>query len=250
MTPRVVQAALLVAGLSLLALLGSAQAPLPQGPPQVADCDPKPFATNVDADRQEISVAFDRPMAATTGFVPIRFMGCNPIPRNTQPRWDPTGTICSVPVVLQPDVTYALCVNTSRNRGFTDQAGTPALGFTWVFATGERTDDQLPPRVVSSEPAFGATNVDFRLREVKVTFSRPVAPDDFSWVLQRGCGEYPGTRDGQLSLSEDRLTATMPVRLSPGTVYALSVNDIDYCGYKDTFGRVVAPYGLWFRTAN
>jgi len=222
----------------------------PNLPPHVIDSNPKPFATNVDPNLKEIAVTFDRPMAATAGFTGLRFLGLYPAGRDAQPHWDATGTVCTLPVNLEPDVTYALALNTSRNRGFTDQAGVPAVGTAWIFATGQRTDDQLPPRVVESNPPLGATNVDFRLRQITVTFNRPVAPGDFSWVIQRGSGEYPAPRGGALTLSDDRLTATLEVRLSPGTVYALSVNDVDYCGYKDTLGRPVVPFGWSFKTAD
>ena len=45
------------------------------------------------------------------------------------------------------------------------------------------------------------------------------------------------------------MTATLEVRLSPNTVYALGVNDVSYFGYKDTKGRPVLPFGLCFKTA-
>ena len=225
------------------------QAP-PVIPPHVVDCNPKPFAANVSADLKEISVTFDRPLAPTTGFVGLRFLGLDPTAKDAQPKWDAAGTTCALPVQLAPDVTYALSVNTSKERGFADTQGTPAVPFAWVFATGARTDDQLPPRVVKSDPPPGATDANFRLRKISVTFSRPVAPGDFSWVQLRGCGEYPGVRGGALTLSDDRLTATIDVRLNFGTVYALSINDLQYPGYKDTFGRPVVPYGWWFKTAD
>ena len=239
----------------LAVAVGSTQpAPAPQAPglvpPHIVACNPEPFATNVSADLKEVSVTFDRPMAANSGFTGLRFLGVYPAARDAQPRWDATGTTCTLPVELAPDVTYALAANTSKDRGFADRSAVPALAFAWIFATGERTEEQLPPRVVKSDPPLGATDVDFRLRQISVAFNRPVAPGDFSWTLQRGSGEYPGTRGGAMTLSDDRLTATIEVRLSPGTVYALSLNDLYYCGYKDTYGRPVVPYGWWFKTAD
>lgn len=244
----------MLAGIAVLWLLAAAcvsQAP-EQLPPRVIDCSPKPFEANAEAFLPEISITFDRPMntSSRSGFGSIRFLGVFPADRNAQPAWDATGTICSLPVQLEPDVTYAVAVNTSKQRAFTDQAGVPALGFAWVFATGARTDDDFPPHVVSSDPPLGAADVDFRKREISVTLNRAVAPGDYSWVLMKGSGEYPGTRGGaKPRLSDDRLTATLEVRLSPGTVYALGVNDVYYCGYKDTKGRPVLPFGWCFKTA-
>ena len=69
-------------------------------------------------------------------------------------------------------------------------------------------------------------------------------------MLQQGSGEYPGPRGGgPPGLSDDRRTVSLEVRLSPGTVYALGVNDLYYYGYKDTKGRPVLPFGWCFKTA-
>ncbi|MEA3402757.1 MAG: hypothetical protein U9R79_16070 [Armatimonadota bacterium] len=60
----------------------------------------------------------------------------------------------------------------------------------------------------------------------------------------------PGVRDGDgPQVSEDRMTATLPVRLSPGSVYAIGLNDSFYPGYKDLYGRPVIPLGICFKTA-
>lgn len=219
-------------------------------PPHVIDCTPKPFETMVDPNLEAVTVTFDRPMGPETGFDGIRFLGVYPAQRDVEPTWDATGTVCSLPVQLEPDVSYAVAANTSKQRKFADANGVPAAGFAWMFATGERNEEDFPPYVVESDPPTGATDVDFRMREITVTFSRPVAPGDYSWVIQRGSGTYPGVRGGEMSLSEDRLRASMEVRLSPGTVYALGVNDLYHCGYKDTKGRPVLPFGWCFKTAD
>ena len=235
----------------VLSTVSFAQAPT-ELPPRVIECSPKPFATNVDPKIQQITITFDRPMnkASAPGFGALRFAGVYPAPMKAQPTWDATGTICSLPVTLEPDVTYAVAVNSSKQRTFVDDKGIPALGFAWAFATGERAAEDFPAYVVKSDPPLGAKEADFRKQEITVTFSRPVAPGDFSWVLQRGSGEYPGAREGEAPrLSTDRLTATLEVRLSPNTVYALGVNDVFYYGYKDIKGRPALPFGLCFKTA-
>lgn len=243
--------------LSLAAWLLCAAAVLAQAPtelpPRVVACSPEPFATNVDPDLPEIAITFDQPMNTETksGFGYLRWAGVFPGVRDAEPTWDEGRTVCTLPVELEPDVTYAVAVNTSKQRNFTDQAGVAALSFAWVFATGERTPDDFPAHVVSSDPPLGATDVDAHQREISVTFSRPVAPGDFSWVILRGSGVYPGQRGGPSpTLSDDRLTASLAVLLSPGTVYALSVNDVYYFGYKDTRGHPVLPFGWCFKTAD
>ena len=244
---------LIIVALALVGLGGVclAQVPLTDLPPRVIDCSPKPFAADVDAGLKQVTLTFDRPMTAAnrSSIAPLRFMGLFPVTPNTQGAWDATGTILSLPVTLDTDVTYALTLNASKDRGTTDAKGVPALAFSWVFATGPRTPEDFPAYVVKCDPPMGATDVDFGRKQISVTFSRPVAPGDFSWVILRGSGEYPGGRNaGPPTLSADRLTATMDVRLSPDTVYALEVNDVAYFGYKDTKGRPVLPFGWCFKT--
>ena len=252
MSARLTSVVLLaVVALSLACAVCHAQA-LTDLPPRVIDCNPKPFAVNVDVGLKQISVTFDRPMDTNSrgGVEAVRFAGVGPVANNVQGTWDPTGTILSLPAALEPDVTYSVAVNSSKNRGITDTRGVPALAFSWVFSTGERAPEDFPAYVVKCEPELGAAEADFRLQQIKVTFSRPVAPGDFSWTILRGSGEYPGTRQGPPpQLSADRLTATLDVRLSPNTVYAIGVNDVYYYGYKDTKGRPVLPFGLCFKTA-
>jgi len=237
----------------LLAVPGLAQEPPAELPPRVVACNPEPFATNVDPGLQQISITFDHPMdtQSKSGFASLRWAGVFPGVRGTEPAWDGAGITCTLPVQLEPDVTYAVVVNSSKQRSFTDEDGIAALGFAWVFATGERTAEDFPAYAVSADPPLGTSDVEAGQREIKVTFNRPVAPGDFSWVRMSGSGLYPGFRGGPPpSLSEDRLTATLAVRLSPATVYALSVNDVFYFGYKDTKGRPVLPFGWCFKTAD
>lgn len=221
-------------------------------PPHVVACFPPPFATNVEVDTQEVSVTFDRPMntANTGSWVSLRYLGAFPGRRGAQPRWDADGLTCYLPVKLEADVMYVVSINSARSRGFVDAAGRPAVTFAWAFATGERTPEDFPPSVVACDPQPWATDADFRARTVTVTFSRRVARGDFSWVKQSGSGMYPeGPQGGPPGLSEDGLSASIAVALSPATVYALSLNDVDYCGYKDLNGRPVLPYGFGFKTA-
>jgi hypothetical protein len=228
-----------------------AQVPLTDLPPRVADCNPKPFATNVDAALKQITLTFDRPMTAANraSLASLRFMGLFPCTPNTQGSWDATGTILTIPVTLDTDLTYALTLNCSKDRGTTDAKGVPALAFSWVFATGPRTPEDFPAYVVKCDPPQGARDVDFGRKQISVTFSRPVSPWDYSGVILRGSGDYPAGRDARPpTLSADRLTATFDARLSPDTVYALEVNDVAYFGFKDTRGRPVLPFGWCFKT--
>ncbi|HCU34357.1 MAG TPA: hypothetical protein DGT21_02600 [Armatimonadetes bacterium] len=229
-------------------VVGAQQAGLP---PRVIATAPEQFAANVDPGLTSISVTFDRPMTTQGpfGFGSLRWAGVYPSTQDARASWSDDGVTCTLPVTLLPDVTYALTVNTSKGREFVSADGIAALNFALVFATGERTEDDFPPYVVDCTPPQAAEGVDPALSEVTVTFNRPIAPGDHSWVLQQGSGQYPGYRGGPPpTLSADRLSATLPVRLAPNTVYSLGINDIVYFGYKDTKGRPLLPYGWSFKT--
>ena len=260
-----------------------APAPAAVGPAQIAAhvvaCMPAPFATNVDVKLAQISITFDKPMktGGTSGFADIRWLGLYPGEGRPMLNWTPDGKTCHLPVKLEPNVTYAVTINAVGAEQFlavpapapppavasrpggppgsvpapAPPAPSPALPFTWVFSTGTRTPDEFPAYVVSSDPAQMATDVDAKRREISVTFSRPVAAGDFSWVTLPTCGQYPGLR-GRLDapkLSADHLTATLSAVLSPNTVYALSINDVSFPGYKDLLGHPLVPYAWSFKTS-
>ena len=73
---------------------------------------------------------------------PAGIAGVYPAQRDVEPTWDATGTVCSLPVQLEPDVTYAVAANTTKQRKFADANGVPAVGFVWIFATGERSEEE------------------------------------------------------------------------------------------------------------
>lgn len=224
----------------------------PQLPPRVVSCTPAPFTADVEVKLAQISITFDRPMktAEQGGLAALRWLGVYPGAGKPVATWNADHTICRLPVKLDADITYAVLINPAGQRGFEDPKGAPALPFTWVFSTGTRTPGDFPPYVVSSDPPQAAGEVDPKKQEISVTFSRPVAPGDYSWTSV-GAGVYPGVRDKRVApkLSADRLTATLEVSLAPGAIYALSLNDVNHPGYKDTLGRPVAPYAWCFKTA-
>ena len=82
-------------------------------PPRVVACTPAQFETGVSTSLEEVRLVFDRPMDTGTppsiGSVP--WLGVFPAASGVTGSWDSTGTICTIPVALEPDVTYAFVVN-------------------------------------------------------------------------------------------------------------------------------------------
>ncbi len=111
-------------------------------------------------------------------------------------------------------------------------------------------DPDLPPCVVKTEPANRAKDVDFALREIKVTFDRPMAQEkSWSWMIVVECGLYPGYRGSDEPRWEnDGRTCVLHVRLSPDTVYAVGTNSPRNWGFRDTKGKAAVPFAWVFRT--
>jgi hypothetical protein len=116
-------------------------------------------------------------------------------------------------------------------------------------AAGE-PDLSLPPCVVETVPANRATDVDYTLREIKVTYDRPMTVgQNYSWIIHQELGVYPGVRGGQPPRWEnDGKTCVLPVRLSPDTLYAIGVNSHRHTGFHDRNGKIAVPYIWVFRT--
>jgi len=128
--------------------------------------------------------------------------------------------------------------------------------FAWVCAwgawagEGAAPDSDFPPRVVKTEPAYGEKDVDFSLKEIKVTFDRPMQTEKaWSWIIHENLGVYPGFRGGpEPRWENDGKTCVLPVKLSPDTVYAVGVNSVRHSGFKDAGGKVAVPHVWVFKT--
>jgi RNA polymerase sigma-70 factor (ECF subfamily) len=106
-----------------------------------------------------------------------------------------------------------------------------------------------PPVVVKTVPQAGADDVDPALTEVKVTFSKPMADGSWSWsTAPEEYGEFPKVEGGKPAYDKGLRTCTLPVKLQPGTTYAIWVNSDRFRNFQDADGRPAVPYLLTFRT--
>jgi RNA polymerase sigma-70 factor (ECF subfamily) len=103
----------------------------------------------------------------------------------------------------------------------------------------------LPAVVLSVEPKLGATGVDPALREIRVTFSKPMTDKSWSWT---GGGDTYPKSDGPIHYEKDRRTCVMPVKLEPGKTYVMGINSERFRNFKDVDGRPASPYLAAFRT--
>jgi hypothetical protein len=110
----------------------------------------------------------------------------------------------------------------------------------------EAIADVKPPVVVRTSPETGAADVDPSLKEIRVTFSKKMTDQNWSWS-QTSEGAYPESA-GAIHYLADGRTCVMPVKLRPGTTYMIWLNSSQFQNFCDLQGRPAVPYLLKFQT--
>jgi Bacterial Ig-like domain len=106
--------------------------------------------------------------------------------------------------------------------------------------------DDLPPVVLDIVPKVGAVDVDPGLREIRVTFSKKMT--DNSWSFTEGKSYAVPKPDGKIHYARDKRMRVMPVKLEAGKTYVLRINSERFRNFKDAEGRPALPYLVVFRT--
>jgi hypothetical protein len=140
------------------------------------------------------------------------------------------------PVMAVP--AFAVIVFAALTRGPVAQ-GSPAPGST------QPSDPQEPPRIVSTSPRVGETEVDPKIAEITVTFDRDMS-EGFSWT--GGGSEYPPSPEGAKARWVDKRTCVFPVKLELGRYYNIGINSVSYQNFKSAEGVPVAPSAIYFTT--
>src|SRR4051812_14024070 len=94
--------------------------------------------------------------------------------------------------------------------------------------------ESVPPMVVKTVPEAGAADVDSKLTEIKVTFSKDMQDGGWSWS-QLSEESFP-KMDGKPKYLADKRTCVLPVKLEPGKTYAIWVNSEKFRNFKDADG--------------
>jgi RNA polymerase sigma-70 factor (ECF subfamily) len=105
---------------------------------------------------------------------------------------------------------------------------------------------EFPAVVVHVEPKLGASDVDPGLREIRVTFSKRMKDQNWSWVTFNP-DMFPNV-EGKIHYEADRRTCVLPVKLEPGKTYWIGINSERFHNFKDLDGRPALPYQVIFRT--
>ena len=118
--------------------------------------------------------------------------------------------------------------------------------FDAVSLSDDVTLASVPPVVVKTVPEAGANNVDPKLTEIKVTFSKDMQDGSWSWVTLSK-ESFP-RMDGKPMYLADKRTCVLPVKLDPGKTYAIWLNSEKFGNFKDADARSAVPYLLVFKT--
>ncbi len=108
------------------------------------------------------------------------------------------------------------------------------------------TLNTLPPVVVRTEPASGATDVPPGITEIRVTFSKEMLNESWSW--SSAWDDSIPESIGEATYEADRRTCVLKVALKPATTYAYWLNSEKLHHFQDRAGRAAVPYLLIFRT--
>jgi RNA polymerase sigma-70 factor (ECF subfamily) len=104
----------------------------------------------------------------------------------------------------------------------------------------------MPPVVVKTVPESGRTDVDPKLSEITVTFSKEMMDKAWSWA-QISDESFP-TMIAKPRYLEDKRTCAAKVKLEPGRTYVIWLNSEQFQNFRDADGRSAVPYLLVFET--
>jgi Bacterial Ig-like domain len=112
-----------------------------------------------------------------------------------------------------------------------------------LTAAASRTGTAAP-KVLSSKPADGATDVDPGLTEITVTFDQEMG-EDFSWT---GGADSPRSPAGESAHWRGKRTCVLAVKLDPGHHYRVGINSPSHRGFSSVAGASVEPTSISFTT--
>lgn len=108
------------------------------------------------------------------------------------------------------------------------------------------TVSSMPPVVVETIPRAGSVDIDPDLDEIRVTFSKDMTDQSWSWSTA-----WKDSTPESLSAPrylEDKRTCVARVKLKPGTTYGYWLNSENFGNFKDADGHSAVPYLLVFET--
>lgn len=105
--------------------------------------------------------------------------------------------------------------------------------------------DNFAPVVVKTVPEAGSKDVPPGEFEVKITFSKEMADQSWSWSTAWE-NSTPESID-KPHYEADHKTCVMKVKLEPGKTYGWWINSQRFHGFQDTKNHPAIPYLLTFK---
>ena len=106
--------------------------------------------------------------------------------------------------------------------------------------------DAMAPVVVKTFPEAGTKDVAPGEVEIKVTFSKEMMDQSWSWSSAWKDSSPTGTSKPQYD--SDHRTCVLKVKLEPNKTYGYWINSQNFHGFKDKQGHIAVPYLLTFQT--
>ena len=106
--------------------------------------------------------------------------------------------------------------------------------------------DNFAPVIVKTVPQAGSKDVPPGEFEVKITFSKEMA--DQSWSWSTAWKDSAPESVGKPHYEADHKTCVMKVKLEPGKTYGWWINSQNFHGFQDTQHHPAIPYLLTFKT--
>jgi hypothetical protein len=104
---------------------------------------------------------------------------------------------------------------------------------------------QQPPRIVSTSPEIGATDVEPSTSEITVTFDRDMG-GGMSWT--GGGSEFPKSPEGKKAFWRDKRTCVLPVKLYAAQYYRVGINAPSFHNFASAEGVPAVPASIYFTT--
>ena len=106
--------------------------------------------------------------------------------------------------------------------------------------------DSFAPVVVKTVPEAGSKDVPPDEMEVKITFSKEMTDQSWSWSSAWQNSDPKSL--GKPHYEADRKTCVMKVKLEPGKTYGWWINSPKFHGFQDLQNHPAIPYLFTFKT--
>ena len=106
--------------------------------------------------------------------------------------------------------------------------------------------DNMAPVVVKTVPEAGSKDVAPGEMEIKITFSKDMADQSWSWAT--AWQDSSPESIGKPHYDADHRTCIMKVKLEPNKTYGWWINSQKFHGFHDSQGHAAIPYLLVFQT--